>query len=58
MTIAYKRRKKAIRAEKNRVGENFIEPVKFGLLQANWQSKVDGPPIGTLEDLICPPEKT
>jgi len=52
MTIAYRRRKKAIRAEKHRLMVNFIDMKTFTYLQAKWHSKITGPPIGTLEDLM------
>ncbi len=52
MTIAYRRRKKAIRAEKNRLMVNFIDVKKFAYLQAAWERQITGPPIGTLEDLM------
>lgn len=57
MSYAYQSRKKAIRKEKTRRGPKGllygqIPRMDFLYLQANWQSKVDGPPIGTLEDLM------
>ena len=52
MTIAYRRRKKAIRAEKRRLNVATIPRRQFLELQANWQRRVDGPPIGTLQDLV------
>ena len=58
MSTAYKKRKKAIRDEKRRLGpkglfHGQIPTVDFCLLQANWQSKVDGPPICSLADMIA-----
>lgn len=53
MTIAYRRRKKAIKIEKRKLKwSSFIEPKDFAYLQANWQRQVNGPPIGTLEQLV------
>lgn len=62
MSTSYRTRKKAIRDEKKRrkmiPGPNGLDskghiPEKaFSYLQADWHSKVIGPPIGTLEDLM------
>jgi len=57
MSISYKNRKKAIRDEKRRLGRDGLEhgqiPKKrFLEMQSEWRRKIDGPPIGTLEDLM------
>ena len=53
MTISYRRRKKRIKAEKRKLEwTNHIEPKNFVMLQANWQSEVDGPPLGTLAQMM------
>ncbi len=52
MTIAHRRRGKAIRREKRRLGVTRITAKDFGYLRAKWQRRVDGPPIGTLADLL------
>lgn len=52
MTIAYNRRKKQIGLLKRFLDTNWIESKAFAFAQAKWQRKVDGPPIGTLEQLV------
>ena len=57
MSTSYRTRKKAIRDEKRRIGPKGliygqIPEMDFYTLQANWHSKVTGPPIGTLADLM------
>ncbi len=53
MTIAYRRRKKRIKAEKRKFEwTSHIEPKNFILLQTNWQNEVDDPPIGTLAQMM------
>ena len=53
MTIAYRRRKKRIKAEKRKLEKtSHIEPKNFVLLQTNWRREVDGPPLGTLAQMM------
>lgn len=52
MSRAYKVRLNAIRDEKKRRGVPVILPVDFAYLQANWSRALDGPCLGTLEQLI------
>ena len=52
MSYSYRQRKKAIKTEKKKRGVKIIPKVDFCLMQANWRSKIDGPPIGTLADLM------
>jgi len=53
MTIAYRRRKKRIQQEKRKLKwTRHIEPKNFVLMQANWRREVDGPPIGTLAQIM------
>ena len=52
MSRSYKTRQKAIRhAKRHYEGKNIPER-DFIMLQAQWRREVDGPPIGTLADLI------
>ena len=55
MSVAYKKRKKAIRDEKLRRGTDAlsfgrIPPKEFSMMQADWERGITGPPIGTLAD--------
>lgn len=58
MSRSYKTRQKAIRDAKRRIGTdagtfcNQIKPSLFHMLQADWRRQIDGPPIGTLADLV------
>jgi hypothetical protein len=54
MSTAYRKRKKAIRDAKRHYHNlrNVIPEKDFRMLQAQWRREVDGPPIGTLEDLL------
>ena len=57
MSIAYKKRKKAIRDEKRRRGpkgllHGQIPEMDFAMLQANWQREIDGPPLCSLADMV------
>ena len=57
MSVAYKKRKKAIRNEKRRRGpkglfHGSIPRHDFAMLQANWDREITSPPISTLEDLL------
>ena len=51
MTIAYKRRKKAINSAIKTLGYP-IPAIDFAYLQAHWQRKVDGLLLGTLQDIL------
>ena len=53
MSLSYRRRKKRIKAEKRKLERtSHIEPKNFVLLQANWRREVDGPPLGTLAQMM------
>ena len=62
MSIAYRKRKKAIRDEKRRRktipgpkgldSKGHIPVMAFYQMQADWEREITGPPIGTLEDLM------
>lgn len=57
MSYAYRARKKAIKRHMHENPEKLhfgkIKAVDFAYLQANWTRIIDGPCIGTLEQLIC-----
>ena len=52
MTIAYQRRKKEIKKLKRFLNTNWIEPKALAFTQAKWQRAVDGPPLGTLTQMM------
>ena len=52
MSIAYKKRKKAIREAKRQHPEGKLSLKEFRELQASWQRAVDGLPLCSLADIL------
>lgn len=57
MSIAYRKRKKAIRDYKRANPDRLdsfghVRSRDFAYLQANWEREITRPPIGTLQDFM------